>query len=117
MEQTTDDLLCRHFTGLVCERFPHRRKIRQVLPWIGLVVAGLRCASDLRIWRDRRLMFTFEGRTYKARFKHQGHASGLYIVRMIDGHSHGPEVCQITSLQQALDFYHQTPTMLRGQLP
>lgn len=116
---SNEDLLCRYFVGVICEsdRFSASRNIRQVLPWVGFVIGGLRFVDDLKIQRLRQITFSFSGKRFKAKFQHAGLKSGIRIVEVLPepGSPEGETVFFIRSLKDAEHFYNYAADILRGK--
>jgi hypothetical protein len=114
---TNEDILCRYFTGLICDtpQFRSSRKIRQVLPWIGFVVGALRFVGDLDVSHKRQLTFVYADRKFKVKFQHAGLQSGIRIVEVLPGQGspEGGDVFFIRSLKDAEQFYNEAPSILK----
>lgn len=119
MFEWDEDALCQRFVSVICDtpRFRESRKIRQILPWVGLVIAGVRrCCHDIAPYQKRQLSFWCGQRRFKAKFVHAGLRSGIRIVEMLFGPGNplGGEMFFIGSLSDAERFYNESDRILRA---
>ena len=113
----SEDLLCRYFTDTIIgtPTLLGRRKIRAVLPWIGLIVAAIQeHGYDIEVLYTRQLAFNYSGKRFKVRYKHDGLQSGI-LIAMVEKSRGNPVIREVTTIRclaDAVHFYNNAKMLL-----
>lgn len=80
------DRVNNYFVGYVCDRFSHRRHIRRVVGWVGMLLKAIERVSggDFELSRKRQVVLGYRNDRFKARFRHDvGSRGGIQIVEVL----------------------------------
>jgi hypothetical protein len=116
LEDVGSERIADYFVSYLYTQYPGDMHVRRVASWIGLIVLGIDKLADRRyIPRSRQLLFSYKGRSFKAKFNHHAGSGkglkrgGIDIVAILEGRGspEGDTICSITNLYEAAAFYNK----------
>ena len=107
-----------HFVNYLFDTYRGSRHVRRVAAWVGFVVRAIERVSPdgFRQSRERQLVFTYGGRSFKVRYNHKaGSRGGIEVVEVLPGRGapDGAVVAQATKLTEAEALYHDLDRRLK----
>jgi hypothetical protein len=110
------ETLANHFVNYLFDEYKGSRHVRRVASWVGLIVLGIEKLQnpDWKVPRKRQMQFTYQGKSYKAKYAHDaGPRGGIRIIEVLPGPGspEGKTIASIANLKEAEDFYNSPKTL------